>query len=212
MVDRGPQRQGRGLVATGGRSRKSSCRRSEAANDRHGRQPLRHLQQQDPAGVRRHRPGQGRVCWACPDSQRLRAPCRPILGVQLRQRLQLSWATPIQVQAQADAPVSARTSRPGRPAADPLGQVRRRWCPWARGPKSQAHSPAPTGCCATTSIPAAEIQGERGPGQILGRGAEGDAGQVAQTACCPPGFTWEWTELAYPAAGRRATPRDPSCS
>ena len=54
--------------------------------------------------------------------------------------------------------------------------------------------PAPTGCCATTSIPRAEIQGDAAPGNSSGQAIA--AMEAAAPKALPTGFGYEWTDLA----------------
>ena len=55
------------------------------------------------------------------------------------------------------------------------------------------------------NYPAAELQGQTPPGVASGDSLRAMEELAAQTL--PPGFAFEWTGLAYPAAARRATPR-----
>ena len=86
----------------------------------------------------------------------------------------------------ARMPAISSISRPATTAA--------RWCRSARS-RPSATSPGPTASRATTSIPAAEVQGNSLPGYSTGYALA--AMEKLARERLPDGFGYEWTELAY---------------
>ncbi|MEJ0064561.1 MAG: hypothetical protein WDM85_03365 [Caulobacteraceae bacterium] len=103
-----------------------------------------------------------------------------------------------QVYAQADWPfrhseaaINELKTRSASGAMVPLGDVR----------EPEAHPPAPTGCCATTSIPAPRSRPTPPPASRAARRSR--RWKRRPDRVLPSGFGFEWTDLAPAAEVRR---------